>query len=74
MYRESTATEEMEGIVVPEEAKRRRLHNTPTPGPFACNEGWVSIGYMVVDPETGEEHEEVGVHLCPRDHGPEDAA
>jgi len=32
--------------------------------PHACNDGWVSIGQIVVDPETGEETEEFALYLC----------
>ena len=34
--------------------------------PCACNDGWVSIGQIVVDPETGEESEEFALYLCRR--------
>ena len=34
--------------------------------PHACNDGWVTIGQIVVDPETGEETEEYALHLCRR--------
>jgi hypothetical protein len=30
----------------------------------ACNDGWVTIGQLVVDPETGEEVEEYVLYLC----------
>ena len=32
----------------------------------ACNDGWITIGQIVVDPETGEETEEYALHLCRR--------
>jgi hypothetical protein len=32
--------------------------------PHACNEGWVTIGQIAVDPETGEETEEFSLYLC----------
>jgi hypothetical protein len=32
--------------------------------PHACNDGWVTIGQIVVDPETGEETEEFAQYLC----------
>ena len=32
--------------------------------PHACNNGWVTIGQMVVDLETGEETEEYALYLC----------
>ena len=34
--------------------------------PHACNDGWVSIGQIGVDPETGEEVEEFALYLCRR--------
>ena len=34
--------------------------------PHACNDGWVTIGQIVVDPETGEETEEFAQYLCRR--------
>jgi hypothetical protein len=34
--------------------------------PHACNGGWVTIGQMVIDPETGEEREEFALYLCER--------
>ena len=32
--------------------------------PHACNDGWVTIGQLVVDPETGEETEKYALYLC----------
>jgi hypothetical protein len=32
----------------------------------ACNDGWVTIGQIVIDPETGEETEEYALYLCRR--------
>jgi hypothetical protein len=32
--------------------------------PHACNDGWVTLGQIVVDPETGEEVEEYALYLC----------
>jgi hypothetical protein len=34
--------------------------------PHACNDGWVTIGQLVVDPNTGEETEEYALYLCRR--------
>jgi hypothetical protein len=34
--------------------------------PHACNDGWVTIGQMVIDPDTGEETEEFALYLCRR--------
>ncbi len=39
----------------------RRRHR-----PCACNGGWVSIGQIALDPETGEEAEEFALYLCRR--------
>ncbi len=41
-------------------AKRRR------PRPHACKDGWITLGQLVVDPETGEETEEFALYLCRR--------
>jgi hypothetical protein len=30
----------------------------------ACNNGWVTIGQIALDPETGEEVEEFALYLC----------
>jgi hypothetical protein len=38
----------------------------PNESPHACNDGWVTIGQMVEDPETGEETEEFALYLCRR--------
>jgi hypothetical protein len=34
--------------------------------PHACNDGWVTIGQMVIDRDTGEETEEFALYLCRR--------
>jgi len=34
--------------------------------PHACNDGWVTIGQIALDPETGEEVEEYALYLCRR--------
>ena len=34
--------------------------------PHACNNGWITIGQLVVDPEAGEETEEYALYLCRR--------
>jgi len=34
--------------------------------PHACYDGWLTIGQMVVDEETGEETEEFALYLCRR--------
>jgi hypothetical protein len=53
-----------------------QIHETPAGDPFhaapdhqdeqphACNDGWVTIGQIVVDPETGDETEEFALYLC----------
>ena len=37
--------------------------------PQACNDGWVTIGQTVIDPDTGEETEEFALYLCRRCSG-----
>ena len=32
--------------------------------PHACNDGWITLGQLVVDPETGEDVEEYALYLC----------
>ena len=32
--------------------------------PHACNDGWITLGQIVLDPETGEEAEEFALYLC----------
>lgn len=32
----------------------------------ACNDGWVTVGQLVLDEETGEEAEQFALYLCPR--------
>ena len=34
--------------------------------PHICNDGWITIGQIVVDDETGEEVEEFAMYLCRR--------
>ena len=41
-------------------------HDRQDERPHACNNGWVTIGQMVIDPETGEETEEFAMYLCRR--------
>ena len=40
------------------------LHLGQDEHPHACNDGWVTISQIVVDPETGEESEEYALYLC----------
>jgi SWIM zinc finger len=44
-------------------AARARLRRDEAT-PHACDSGWVWIGQIVVDPETGEETEEFAQYLC----------
>ncbi len=47
------------GVLV---AKRRaRLRQV-----CACNDGWITLGQIALDPETGEETEESALYLCRR--------
>jgi len=32
----------------------------------ACNDGWITLGQLVVDPDTGQEVEEYALYLCRR--------
>jgi hypothetical protein len=41
-------------------------HQDSEASPHACNDGWVTIGQIVVDPDTGEEVEEFALYLCRR--------
>jgi hypothetical protein len=41
-------------------------HDHQDERPHACNDGWVTLGQLVVDPETGEETEEYALYLCRR--------
>ncbi len=34
--------------------------------PCVCNDGWTTLGQIVIDPETGEEAEEFALYLCRR--------
>jgi hypothetical protein len=34
--------------------------------PHACNDGWVTLGQIVLDPDTGEETVEEALYLCRR--------
>ncbi len=42
------------------------LHVDDQGEPHACNAGWITLGQMVVDDETGEEVEEYALYLCMR--------
>jgi hypothetical protein len=41
-------------------------HEDDQDHPHVCNNGWVTLGQIVVDPETGEETEEFALNLCRR--------
>ena len=41
-------------------------HNHQDERPHACNDGWITLGQIVVDDETGEETEEFALYLCRR--------
>jgi hypothetical protein len=41
-------------------------HHDQDDRPHVCNDGWVTIGQLAVDPETGEETEEYALYLCRR--------
>ena len=34
--------------------------------PHACNDGWVTLGQLFLDEDTGEETEEFATYLCRR--------
>ena len=42
----------------------RALARRPVQCPHVCNDGWITIGQIVVDPETGEESVEYALYLC----------
>jgi hypothetical protein len=41
-----------------------QAHHDQDDPPHACNDGWVTLGQLVIDPETGEEREEYALYLC----------
>jgi hypothetical protein len=41
-------------------------HDHQDERPHACIDGWVTIGQIALDPETGEETEEFALYLCRR--------
>ena len=41
-------------------------HDQQDERPHVCNDGWITLGRIVVDPETGEETEEYALYLCRR--------
>ena len=43
-----------------------RDHHDQDERPHACNNGWITLGQILIDPETGEEIEEFALYLCRR--------
>jgi len=43
-----------------------KLEGVDQDHPHACNDGWVTLGQIAVDPETGEEVGEYALYLCYR--------
>jgi hypothetical protein len=41
-------------------------HPSTEDRPHVCNDGWITLGQIVLDPETGEETEEYALYLCGR--------
>ena len=41
-------------------------HQDSEASPHACNDGWVTMGQIAFDPQTGEETEEYALYLCRR--------
>ena len=41
-------------------------HQDSEASPHACNDGWVTIGQIAIDPETGEEVERIEALPCRR--------
>jgi len=41
-------------------------HDDDQDHPHACNDGWVTLSQIALDPETGEETEEHALYLCRR--------
>jgi len=41
-------------------------HDHQDERPHACNDGWVTLCQIMIDPETGEEREEFALYLCRR--------
>jgi hypothetical protein len=65
---QSTPSSTTEGLIAEVErfvdlylARRRHI-----PEDHCCNDGWVTLGQVVVDPETGEESVEDALYLCRR--------
>ena len=41
-------------------------HQDSEASPHACNDGWVTLSQIALDPETGEKVEEYALYLCRR--------
>jgi hypothetical protein len=41
-------------------------HQYSEDSPHACNNGWITLGQIALDPEMGEETEEYALYLCRR--------
>lgn len=41
-------------------------HHDQDQGPHVCHSGWVTLGQIAIDPETGEETEQYALYLCRR--------
>jgi hypothetical protein len=39
-------------------------HDHQEERPCACNDGWITLGQIALDPETGKETEEYAFYLC----------
>ena len=42
------------------------LHFDQDERPHVCNDGWVTMGQIVIHPETGEETQEYALYICRR--------
>jgi hypothetical protein len=42
------------------------VHYASLERPHAWNNGWITLGQIALDPETGEEAEEYALYLCRR--------
>jgi len=56
----------LESLAHPTRTHLSRSRINRTRPPHVCNDGWITIGHIVADPETGEEVEEYALYLCRR--------
>jgi hypothetical protein len=42
----------------------RDLRHGQDEAPHVCDDGWITLGQIAVDPKTGEESEEYALYLC----------